>query len=79
MVTLTEQLERLIRIAEEIGPDPALSAAIKTLNLMRRFEQPVRETLAKCITAVNHPATQNVLREFADAQVAAIREGAEAE
>jgi glutamate synthase domain-containing protein 3 len=69
MVTLLDQIAHLERLADEIGPTPELRAAIKTLRTIYRFEQPVRETLAKCIEATRHPAAAALLNEWPDVQV----------
>ena len=73
-VSLEDQIIRLERYQEELGPDPALSAAIMTLATIRRFENEVREAIKvgqakRKALRDGDPAARAVLDTFPDAAV----------
>jgi hypothetical protein len=67
--SLDEQIEALLDVA---GPDDALTAAVRTLKLFKRFEAEAREFFEKRLQlekAKQHPGVQSVLSAFPDATV----------
>jgi len=72
IIPLDEQAAHLERIAEEIGMDPKLAAAIKTLRLMAEFPDEVREAIRSSRAkqrALSDPAVRLVMEAFPDAEV----------